>query len=144
MCWDALYFIVSTFALVVQKQSSIFISKCMSPSTNATSCPWNHTIERILDHLIFQFAAWCSNRFTKLSQIVLELFESHMHILVPINWRYSLVSWDFFQQSLDPEQLTSSKQPTNWNNNRKKMVKVIQLVLIGPFQLIPGGSKMFA
>ena len=37
--------------------------------------------------------------------------------------------------------ITSSNQPTNWNNNREKMVTVIQLVLIEPFQLILGGSK---
>jgi hypothetical protein len=37
--------------------------------------------------------------------------------------------------------MTSSNQPSNWNNNREKMVMVIQLVLIGPFQLILGRSK---
>ena len=37
---------------------------------------------------------------------------------------------DFFQQSVDPEQLTSSNQPKGYS-----------LVLIEPFQLILGGSK---
>jgi hypothetical protein len=32
---------------------------------------------------------------------------------------------NFFQQSVCQEQLTSSNQPTNWNNNREKMVMVI-------------------
>jgi hypothetical protein len=51
------------------------------------------------------------------------------HRLVSVN-RYSLVSI-----------FLSSKFGPNWNNNRKKMVKVIHLVLTGPFQLILGGSK---
>jgi hypothetical protein len=79
--------------LVVQKQSSIFISKCMTPSKNATSCPWNHTIERTF-HLLSQVAASCNNRFTKLSQIVLQnrRYLKRTYRLVPFNWRYSLVS----------------------------------------------------
>jgi hypothetical protein len=64
-----------------------------------------------------------------------------VHWLVPINGA-TISCWDFFQQSFDPEQLISSNQPTNWNNNRKKMVRVVQLVLIGPFQVILGGSKI--
>ena len=115
---------------MVQKQSSIFISKCMSLSTNATSYPWNQTIERILDHLRFHVAACCNNRFTKLSQIVLqiELFDSHIDLS---QWIGDTLSCrDFFRQSVAPEQLTSSKQ----------IVKIIQLVLIGPFQPILGGS----
>jgi hypothetical protein len=102
--------------------------------------PVKSYIERILDHLLFQVAACCNNRFTKLSQIVLqiELFDSHIDLS---QWIGDTLSCrDFFQQSVDPEQLTSSKQPTNWNNNREKMVKIIQLVLIGPFQQILGGS----
>ena len=48
---------------------------------------------------------------------------------------------NFFQQSVGQEQLTSSNQPTNWNNNLDKIVMVIQLVSIEPFYLILGGSK---
>jgi hypothetical protein len=144
MCWDALYFIVSTSALVVQKLNN-------RPYSSVNACP-PARMQRLAREIIQSKEFWIICCFklrhdvTIASRSSLKLcFRTGViwiaHRLVPINWRYSLVSWDFFQQCLEPEQLTSSNQPTNWNNNRKKIVKVLQLVLIGPFQLILGGSK---
>jgi NAD-dependent dihydropyrimidine dehydrogenase PreA subunit len=128
-----LYFIVSTFALVVQN-NRLYSSVNACPKCNACNhtCPWNHTIERILDHLLFQVAAYCFKLRHAVSSCgmlsncasELESFESHIDLSQSIGG--TLSCRDFFQQSVDPEQLTSSNQPTNWNNNGEKMVKVIQ------------------
>ena len=187
-CVKTHYTLYSQHVHAYGSNNRLFISKCMSPSTNATSWPWNHTIERILDHLLFQVAACCNNRFKKLSQIVWLLImwhipdfmfeiapkkknrillgewsgqgqspcllitrpgnspqryitllhcwygkELHLTATTCHPYRYcehtkvslynvvgvwfggTFSCWDFFQQSVDPEQrLTSSNQPTNW------------------------------
>jgi hypothetical protein len=70
-CVETHYTLLSVCSRLWLKNNRLCSSvNACPPSTNATSCPWNHTNERILEHLLCQVAACCNNRFTKLSQIV--------------------------------------------------------------------------
>ena len=51
----------------------LFLKKCMSPNKNAISCPCEHAVEGILDHLGIQVAVCCYNCLTKLSKIIWSL-----------------------------------------------------------------------
>ena len=65
-------------------------------------------IERILDYLLFQIAACCNNRFTKLS---VSNCESYIDLSQSIG--ATLSCQDFFQQRFGPRTTDLVNQPTN-------------------------------
>jgi hypothetical protein len=95
----------------------LFLKKCMSSNKNAFSCPCEHAVEGILDHLGIQVPVCCYNCLTKFSKTIWSLIMWHIPNLMlqvaPKKKSHTVRSGERRGQGESPRLLISRRRPGN-------------------------------
>ena len=136
------YTAVEKYSFVFQIKM-LFVGKCMSPTKNAISCPWEHAVQGISDNLGIKVVACCSQLpHEALSNYLVVDHVAHSKFDASSSPWKKKIAHRQVRRTRGPRPITpfthqsARKLPPKISHSCVKLVAVVKISLIGRFLLI--------